>query len=226
MVLVNPRQVQIGRWPPAFPVSLVRPGNGRIHDLWQCFVSDLVQVILVPFAGPYRERISAPPIDNHVSVQLVKSALLMLLCARVQIARVDRGNWGCAPLVLSQAFRPEFLNRLDGILIFNRLDKKDIRNIVDIQMKRYEKLLAQQDIKIELTEKAKDKLADLGYDPAFGARPLKRVIQKEVLDPLALKIVAGEIKEGDKVKVDFKEGKIIFEIPRKVSKRKREKVKV
>ena len=127
---------------------------------------------------------------------------------------------------LKEKFRPEFLNRIDEIIIFNYLSKEDIRKIVNLELEKVKKRMLQREIKIEVTKSAKEYLAERGFDPNLGARPLKRVIQKEVLDPLALKIVAGEIKEGDKVKVDFKEGKIIFEIPRKVSKRKKEKVKV
>jgi ATP-dependent Clp protease ATP-binding subunit ClpA len=127
---------------------------------------------------------------------------------------------------LKEHFRPEFLNRIDEIIIFNYLSKEDIRKIVDLELEKVKKRLLQRGIKIEIAKSTKAYLAEKGFDPNLGARPLKRVIQKEVLDPLALKIVAGEIKEGEKVKVDFKDGKIIFETLKRIIKRKREKIKV
>jgi len=126
---------------------------------------------------------------------------------------------------LKESFRPEFLNRIDEIIIFNYLGKEEIRKIVDLEIEKVAKRLSQKGIEIELTEKAKEALAEKGFDQNLGARPLKRVIQKEVLDFLALKIVSGEIREGDKVKIDFEEGKFTFS-PKKERLRKRESVKV
>ena len=103
--------------------------------------------------------------------------------------------------VLKQTFRPEFLNRIDDIVFFNALGKEQIRNIVDVQLKRVQKQLAARNIKLELTDKAKDQLGEMGYDPAYGARPLKRVIQKHIQDPLAQKILKGEVKDGETVKI-------------------------
>jgi len=99
------------------------------------------------------------------------------------------------------AFRPEFLNRLDEILIFRRLSRADMEGIVSIQLKGLEKLLAERKISIELDAKARAWLAQAGYDPVYGARPLKRVIQRELQNPLAEKILQGEIAEGETVKV-------------------------
>jgi len=99
------------------------------------------------------------------------------------------------------AFRPEFLNRLDEILIFRRLSRADMEGIVTIQLKGLEKLLADRKIAIELDPKARAWLAQAGYDPVYGARPLKRVIQRELQNPLAEKILQGEISEGETVKV-------------------------
>ncbi|MGO9787824.1 MAG: AAA family ATPase, partial [Stellaceae bacterium] len=99
------------------------------------------------------------------------------------------------------AFRPEFLNRLDEILLFRRLSRADMEGIVSIQLKGLEKLLAERKISIELDPKARAWLAQAGYDPVYGARPLKRVIQRELQNPLAEKILKGEISEGDTVKV-------------------------
>jgi len=108
--------------------------------------------------------------------------------------------------VVKQAFRPEFLNRLDDIILFHRLKRANMSAIVDIQMARLRKLVAERKIEIELSDAARTALADKGYDPAYGARPLKRVIQKQVQDPLAEEILAGALKDGDTVKVDVKDG--------------------
>ena len=108
--------------------------------------------------------------------------------------------------VVKSAFRPEFLNRLDDIILFHRLKRANMNAIVDIQMARLKKLLVDRKIEIELTDAARTALADKGYDPAYGARPLKRVIQKQVQDSLAEEILAGNVKDGDSVKVDVKDG--------------------
>ncbi|MHA1385419.1 MAG: ATP-dependent chaperone ClpB [Candidatus Helarchaeota archaeon] len=105
---------------------------------------------------------------------------------------------------LKKYFKPEFLNRVDDIIIFNYLDKTLIKQIVEIQIKKLNKILAEQKIKIELTEKAKEFLAWQGYEPDFGARPLKRAIQKYIQNPLSLKLLDGEFLEGDIIKVDWK----------------------
>jgi ATP-dependent Clp protease ATP-binding subunit ClpB len=104
--------------------------------------------------------------------------------------------------VLQNHFRPEFLNRIDEIVVFLPLDKKQLSSIVDIQLRRVSKLLAEKGYRLEVTESAREYLADVGYDPAFGARPLKRAIQRELQDPLALKILAGEFHEGDTIQVE------------------------
>ena len=103
---------------------------------------------------------------------------------------------------LRETFRPEFLNRVDASVVFKRLDVRRIREIVDIQMRSVARLLAQRDLEIELTESAKDFLAKAGYEPAFGARPLKRAIQEHILEALSEKIIAGEILPGQRVVVD------------------------
>ncbi|GGB13481.1 chaperone protein ClpB [Brucella endophytica] len=103
--------------------------------------------------------------------------------------------------VVRAAFRPEFLNRVDEIILFHRLKRKDMDKIVDIQLERLQKLLSDRKIRIELNEEARNWLAQKGYDPAYGARPLKRVIQKEVQDPLAEHILLGDILDGSTVKI-------------------------
>ncbi len=131
---------------------------------------------------------------------------------------------------LKENFRPEFLNRIDEIIIFNYLGKAEIKKIVDLELKKVANRLQQKLIEIKVTESAKEFLARAGFDPNLGARPLKRVIQRQVLDPLSLKIVAGKIKEGEKVIIDLEEEKIIFRtsknLIRAVSKKEREKIPV
>jgi ATP-dependent Clp protease ATP-binding subunit ClpB len=104
---------------------------------------------------------------------------------------------------LRRTFRPEFLNRIDEIVTFRSLSLEDIQRIVDIQLKDLQKRLADRKITIELTAEAKKVLAERGYDPVFGARPLKRTIQRMVENPLALEILAGKFKEGDQIVVDL-----------------------
>ncbi|MBI2233675.1 MAG: AAA family ATPase, partial [Micavibrio aeruginosavorus] len=103
--------------------------------------------------------------------------------------------------IVRASFRPEFLNRVDEIMLFHRLKKSEMGRIVDIQIVRLQKLLDDRKITIALDASARDWLADKGYEPAYGARPLKRVIQKSLQDPLAELILAGTIKDGEKVKV-------------------------
>lgn len=113
---------------------------------------------------------------------------------------------------LQNFFRPEFLNRLDDIIVFNPLSHKVLRSIVDIQVNSYVRMLAKdKDILLVLSDKAKDYLAKVGWDPVFGARPLKRAIQKYLLNPLSLDIIAWKIPEWATVKVDKKDDKLVFE---------------
>jgi len=111
---------------------------------------------------------------------------------------------------LRATFKPEFLNRVDATLLFHRLEKAEIRRIVDIQLCRYGKLLAANEFTLELTDRAKDELAEIGYDPAFGARPLKRAIQEKIMEPLSEKIIAGEFKPGRHITADFTRGGFTF----------------
>ncbi|HAF48806.1 MAG TPA: type VI secretion system ATPase TssH, partial [Anaerolineaceae bacterium] len=103
--------------------------------------------------------------------------------------------------LLQAHFRPEFLNRVDEIVVFTPLTKEDLAKIVDIQLNRVANLMQDRNLTLKVDQAARDYLAELGYDPDFGARPLKRTIQREVQDPLALKVVAGEVKEGDTIRV-------------------------
>ncbi len=121
---------------------------------------------------------------------------------------------------LRAQFRPEFLNRLDEIIVFQALGKAEIKKIVDIQLERLKERLSARQIEVELTEKAKSLLADEGYDIMYGARPLKRVIQRKVQDALALKVLKGEIRDGDRMVIDAKGSELTFT----KKKRKEEKI--
>jgi len=111
---------------------------------------------------------------------------------------------------LRDAFKPEFLNRVDEIIIFNSLGREEIKSIVEIQLKRLRQNLASKKMALEITDRAKALLADKGYDPVYGARPLKRTIQRLIQDPLAVKILEGEFKEGDRIKIDSDGDEMLF----------------
>jgi ATP-dependent Clp protease ATP-binding subunit ClpB len=114
---------------------------------------------------------------------------------------------------LKAHFRPEFLNRVDDIILFHTLDEEQLSHIVEIQIERLGKRLAQQQLGIEVDRSAKKLLVKEGYDPQFGARPLKRTIQELLLDPLATKLLDGEFKSGDRIKVSARDGELAFEKP-------------
>ena len=111
---------------------------------------------------------------------------------------------------LKQTFRPEFLNRIDDVIIFEPLTQEQIRQIVDLLIKEVQKRLSEHKITIELTEEAKSWLSKEGFDPAFGARPLRRTIQRYVENPLAQKLLAGDFSEGSHVMVDLKGAELTF----------------
>jgi ATP-dependent Clp protease ATP-binding subunit ClpB len=110
--------------------------------------------------------------------------------------------------VVRRSFRPEFLNRLDEIILFNRLGRNEMRRIVDIQILNLEKLLYERKIALAIDDKAKSWLANTGYDPVYGARPLKRVIQRQLQNPLATMLLAGTIKDGDTIAVTVQDGQL------------------
>ncbi|KAF1686012.1 ATP-dependent chaperone ClpB [Pseudoxanthomonas broegbernensis] len=112
--------------------------------------------------------------------------------------------------VVQAHFRPEFINRLDDIVVFHALDKRQIRSIARIQLRGLEKRLAERGLKLDLSEPAFELLGDAGFDPVYGARPLKRAIQAQVENPLAQKILAGEFGNGDTVRVDAEGGRLVF----------------
>jgi len=112
--------------------------------------------------------------------------------------------------LLKNFFRPEFLNRVDEIVVFKPLTRENLGEIVSIQMRHVSDLLAERGLRLEISPAASEWLADAGYDPEFGARPLKRAIQREVQDPLALKILSGAFREGDTIKIDLTEDHLSF----------------
>ena len=113
---------------------------------------------------------------------------------------------------LREAFRPEFLNRLDDIVVFHRLDKSHILSIVSLQVGLFTKRLEAQKIGFELSDAAKQALCDEGYDPVYGARPLKRVVTRRLENPVSKMIVSGELKEGGTLAVDYRNGEFDYQI--------------
>lgn len=128
--------------------------------------------------------------EKHTSAEKIKNALMD---------------------VLLRSFRPEFINRIDEILVFNALDKKTIKKIVDIQLEKLVKRVAQRNITLKINDDVKDLIAEIGYDPNFGARPLKRTIQKELQDKLAVSILDGRFKDGSTITAKLDNGEILFE---------------
>jgi ATP-dependent Clp protease ATP-binding subunit ClpB len=112
--------------------------------------------------------------------------------------------------ILATTFKPEFLNRVDDTVIFHRLSREDLGRIVDLQVEHLAARVREKGIEIELTDDARTLLGNLGYDPSYGARPLKRVIQRQLIDRLALKLLEGEFREGDRVHVDVVDGELEF----------------
>jgi ATP-dependent Clp protease ATP-binding subunit ClpB len=109
---------------------------------------------------------------------------------------------------LRASFRPEFLNRVDDVILFSRLDRVQLRQIVEIQLRGVRDRLATRKLTLHVSERAVDAIAAEGYDPTYGARPLKRVIQRRLQDPIAMAILEGRFNEGDTVDVDAKDGQI------------------
>jgi len=118
---------------------------------------------------------------------------------------------------LRRAFRPEFLNRVDDIIVFNALSKEHLAAIIDIQLHRVDALLADKGIHLEVTQSAKDVLMAEGYDPAYGARPLRRAIQRLIQDPLSLRLLSGDFVPGDTVVVEGNVEKHTLEFTRRVA---------
>jgi ATP-dependent Clp protease ATP-binding subunit ClpB len=122
----------------------------------------------------------------------------------------DEEAYGAVMGAVRKHFRPEFINRIDEIVVFHRLKREEMGRIVSIQLDRLRKLIVDRKIEIKLSAAAETWLANRGYDPVYGARPLKRVIQKNVQDPLAEMLLAGDLVDGTTVKVDVADGKLTF----------------
>jgi ATP-dependent Clp protease ATP-binding subunit ClpB len=142
----------------------------------------------------------------------VGSAELALIEERRDLdeEKMDKALHDTAMAALRQQFRPEFLNRLDEIVVYRRLRRDQIRSIVDIQLGYLAAQLAERELKLELEPEAKDYLAQHGWDPQFGARPLKRAIQRHLEDPLAERLLAGDFRPGASVHVSVADGQLKF----------------
>jgi len=130
--------------------------------------------------------------------------------ARQASGELDEGTRRMVMEALRAQFRPEFLNRVDEIIVFHSLSREEMRSIIDIQLRGLMKRLEERKIHVELSERAKDLLIEEGYDPTYGARPLKRTIQRRVLDPLAMRVLQGEFREGDRVRIEAAGGEFQF----------------
>jgi ATP-dependent Clp protease ATP-binding subunit ClpB len=170
--------------PDVFNVLLQIMDDGRLTD-GQGRTVDFTNTILIMTSNVGSDRIAAEAVDERMR------------------ERVEE--------VLATTFKPEFLNRIDDVVIFHRLSREDIAKIVDLQVELLAGRVRERGIEIELTDDARTLLGNLGYDPTYGARPLKRVIQRQLVDKLALALLEGEFAEGDRVEVDAGDGELRFE---------------
>ncbi len=141
--------------------------------------------------------------DGHGrTVNFRNAVVIMTSNIGSQFLQGDEYDPNGAMAALRAHFRPEFLNRIDDIIVFHNLDQDDLKQIVDIQAGRMRKMLDERHITLELTDRAKEYVAERGYDPAYGARPIKRTLQRLVADPLSLAILEGRFTDGDSIRVD------------------------
>jgi len=151
---------------------------------------------------------------SNAGVELIKREMSIGFAAPKDEAKAKKQSYEAMKEKVmgevKKTFRPEFLNRLDEIIVFHQLTEEQLRNIVELMAKDLQKRLAERKLGIELTEEAKSWLAKEGYDPTFGARPLRRVIERYVENPLSTKLLRREFKEGDTVKVDLGEDGLTF----------------
>jgi ATP-dependent Clp protease ATP-binding subunit ClpB len=169
--------------PDVFNTLLQIMDDGRLTDGQGRTVS-FTNTVLIMTSNVGSDRIVAESVDERIREQIEE--------------------------VLATTFKPEFLNRIDDTVIFHRLSKQDIGRIVELQVDQLIGRVRERGIEVELTDDAKTLLGNLGYDPTYGARPLKRVIQRQLVDKLALKLLEGEFREGDVVRVDAEGGKLSF----------------
>jgi ATP-dependent Clp protease ATP-binding subunit ClpB len=170
--------------PDAFNVLLQIMDDGRLTD-GKGRTVDFTHSILIMTSNVASDRIAGESVDERMR------------------ERVEE--------VLRETFKPEFLNRIDDTVVFHRLSREDISRIVDLQVAQLARRVEERGITVEPTADARTLLGNLGYDPTYGARPLKRVIQRQLVDRLALKLLEGEFAAGDVVKVDAAEGELAFE---------------
>ncbi len=170
--------------PDVFNTLLALMDDGRLTDGQGRTVS-FTNTVLIMTSNVGSDRIVGEQVDERIREQIEE--------------------------VLAATFKPEFLNRIDDTVIFHRLSKQDIGRIVELQVEQLVGRVRERGIEIELSDDARTLLGNLGYDPTYGARPLKRVVQKQLVDKLALKILEGEFSEGDLVKVDSADGELVFE---------------
>ncbi len=170
--------------PDVFNVLLQIMDDGRLTDGQGRTVS-FTNTILIMTSNVGSDRIASESVDERMREQIEE--------------------------VLQATFKPEFLNRIDDVVIFHRLSREDISRIVELQVAQLSERISERGIAIELTDEARTLLGNLGYDPVYGARPLKRVIQRQLVDKLALKLLEGEFSEGDVIKVDAADGDLTFE---------------
>jgi ATP-dependent Clp protease ATP-binding subunit ClpB len=128
----------------------------------------------------------------------------------IMTSNLGGGDEATVLATMRSHFKPEFLNRIDEIVVFHRLDERHIEQIVGLQVQKLEERLAERNLKLSLTDAARAHVARVGYDPDFGARPLKRVLQREVADPIALKLLSGEFRDGDTIVVDASPDGLVF----------------
>ncbi len=169
--------------PDAFNVLLQIMDDGRLTD-GQGRTVDFTNSILIMTSNVGSDRIAAEAIDERMRERIEE--------------------------VLATTFKPEFLNRVDDTVIFHRLSREDIGRIVELQVTQLAARVRERGIEIELTDDARTLLGNLGYDPTYGARPLKRVIQRQLVDKLALRLLEGEFADGDAVRVDAEGGELTF----------------
>jgi ATP-dependent Clp protease ATP-binding subunit ClpB len=170
--------------PDVFNVLLQLMDDGRLTD-GQGRNVDFTNTILIMTSNVGSDRIAAETVDERMR------------------ERVEE--------VLETTFKPEFLNRIDDVVIFHRLSREDITRIVELQVDLLTSRIEEKGIGIELTDDARTLLGNLGYDPVYGARPLKRVIQRQLVDQLALALLEGRFGDGDRVRVDASDGSLAFE---------------
>jgi ATP-dependent Clp protease ATP-binding subunit ClpB len=169
--------------PDVFNTLLQIMDDGRLTDGQGRTVS-FTNTVLIMTSNVGSDRIVAESVDERIREQIEE--------------------------VLAATFKPEFLNRIDDTVIFHRLSKEDIGRIVELQVGQLVGRVRERGIEAQLTDDAKTLLGNLGYDPTYGARPLKRVIQRQLVDKLALKLLEGEFREGDIVRVDAANGVLSF----------------